>query len=178
MIFYLTDKYQFSTRLEVNGNPVQEVSSEKLLGVKIENTLSWQSNTEYLVKRAYMRMSMLHKLYSFSVPVSDLIVGQQLEIERVQKVALRIILKDKYESYEQALQQCDLLTLKERRIQLCLSFAKKCVKRERNKDMFPKKEHSRSLRRPEKFVVAHAKNERLKKSAIPYMQRLLNSNSS
>ena len=89
---------------------------------------------------------MLHKLYSFAVPVADLVeiyilyirsilensavvwhsaltIGQELELERVQKVALRIILKDKYVTYGTALKLCSLQTLKDRRRQLCLTFA-------------------------------------------------------
>ena len=42
--------------------------------------------------------------------------------------------------------------------------------------MFPTKEkiHEMELRDEEKFVVNHANTERMKKSAIPFMQRLLN----
>ena len=49
------------------------VSQTKLLGVMINNTLTWNANTQYLVKRANSRLRLLHKLVSFSVPVSDLI---------------------------------------------------------------------------------------------------------
>ena len=44
--------------------------------------------------------------------------------------------------------------------------------------MFPLrvKDHQMEIREEEKFVVCHANTERLKKSAIPYMQRLLNKN--
>ena len=49
-------------------------------------------------------------------------------IERVQKVALRICLKDDYHSYEEALTKTKLKTLEERRKMLCLRFAKSCAK--------------------------------------------------
>ena len=143
---------------------------------------------------------MLHKLYSFAVPVSDLVeiyilyirsilessavvwhgsltTGQSLELERIQKVALIFILKDKYEYYENALKVCGLSTLKERRTQLCLTFARKCVNSDKNKDLFPRKISTYNTRHPEKFVVTPARTDRLKNSAISYMQRLLNSNS-
>ena len=44
--------------------------------------------------------------------------------------------------------------------------------------MFPLriKDHPMEIREEEKFVVHRANTERLKKSAIPYMQRLLNKN--
>ena len=93
------------------------------------------------------------------------------------KVALRIILKAKYENYENALLTCSLLSLKERRNALSLSFAKKCVKNERTSDMFPLNPVTYNTRNSEKYVVTKAKGSRLAKSAIPHMQRLLNINS-
>ena len=42
--------------------------------------------------------------------------------------------------------------------------------------MFPErvKSHNMEIRQEEKYYVQHAKTDRLKNSAIPYMQRLLN----
>ena len=42
--------------------------------------------------------------------------------------------------------------------------------------MFPirEKEHEMKTREDEKFIAEHAHTERLKKSSIPYMQRMLN----
>ena len=80
----------------------------------VDDSLSWQSNTNYIVKQAYKRMTILQNLFKFSVPLEDLVMiyilyirsvvensavvwhssltqGQVLEIERVQKVALWII---------------------------------------------------------------------------------------
>ena len=45
MVINFTNKHQFSTRLEIGGNQVEEVSQARLLGVQIENNLSWQANT-------------------------------------------------------------------------------------------------------------------------------------
>ena len=197
MIVNFTDKYQFNTRLGLEGNAIDEVSHARLLGVYIQNNLSWQMNTNELVKKAYKRMVMLQKLYSFSVPISDLVeiyvlyirsmlessavvwhssltTGQELEIERVQKVALRIILKQDYESYEQALKVTNLPTLKERRVQLCLGFARKCLKNDKNRDLFPLRNSTYNTRQPEKFIVTKGRTDRFRDSAIPYMQKLLN----
>ena len=144
-------------------------------------------------------MRILHKLYDFSVPVEELVEiyilyirsvlessavvwhssltqGQELEIERVQKVALRIILKDDYVDYSTALTDCSLKTLAERRNDLSLAFAKNCVKNPRTKDMFPLRNQPYETRNPEKYVVTQAHTDRLANSAIPFMQRLLNSN--
>ena len=46
------------------------VSQTKLLGMIVNNTLTWDANTQNLVQRANPRL--LHKLVTFSVPVEDL----------------------------------------------------------------------------------------------------------
>ena len=49
-------------------------------------------------------------------------------LERVQKSALRIILRDKYMDYKRALQQLNIESLFDRREALCLKFARKGLK--------------------------------------------------
>ena len=92
-------------------------------------------------------------------------------------MALRIILKDRYESYENALSTCSILCLKDRRKALSLSFAKKCIKNEQTSKIFPLNRAYYNTRNTERYVVTKAKTSRLSKSAIPYMQKLLNENS-
>ena len=72
--------------------------------------------------------------------------------------------------------EANLDSLKTRREHLCYKFAIKCTKSEKSKEMFPVriKDHQMEIRNEEKFLVQHANTERLKNSAIPYMQRLLN----
>ena len=69
-------------------------------------------------------------------------------------------------------------SLEDRREILCLKFAKKCLKNPKTKNIFPENEriHHMQTRNPEKYVVQHANTERLKKSAVIYMQNLLNKN--
>ena len=100
------------------------------------------------------------------------------DLERVQKSAVKIILGSKYDDYEIALAKLGMEKLSERREQLCLNFAKKCVKNPKTKHMFPQnsKEHQMKTRMSEKFKVFHANTERYKQSSIIYMQNLLNQN--
>ena len=69
-------------------------------------------------------------------------------------------------------------TLDERREQLCMNFALKCLKNPRFKDMFPLNERCNDMhtRNPEKYKVQFALTDRLQNSPITYMQRLLNEN--
>ena len=100
------------------------------------------------------------------------------DLERVQKSAVKIILGDRYSGYKKSLVKLDMLSLSERREQLCLNFAKKCLKNYKTKSMFPENEktHSMKTRNEEKYFVQHANTERLKKFSIIYMQNLLNKN--
>ena len=142
-------------------------------------------------------MTILRNLYPFDIPLSDLISiyslyirsvaeyssvvwsssiteGECLELERIQKVALRSILKEDYVTYSHALSVTNLQTLKERRKILLTRFAVKCAKNPKTSEMFPRKANLKNLRNPETFQVTKAKTDRLAFSAIPTMQRLLN----
>ena len=90
--------------------------------------------------------------------------------------APKLIFKEKYKTYETALNALDLETLEVRREQLCMNFALKCVKNERMKQMFPinVKKHIMNNREREKYKVQFATTARLQKSPIIYMQNLLN----
>ena len=50
---------------------------------------------------------------------------------------MKIILGDKYIGYENSLSKLDMLSLNERREQLCLQFVQKCYKNPKTKTMFP-----------------------------------------
>ena len=199
MIINFSTKYQFNTRLSIGGNKVDQISETKLLGLKIRDDLAWKSNTEMLTKKAYMRMIILKKLVQFNIPIEELIQiyilyvrsvveqyapvwhssitkGEKNDLERTQKVALRIIFGTAYTTYSDVLEWAGLDTLAARRTKLCLNFAKKCVKNERTRPMFPVNEKDAITRNHEHFKVTYARTDRLAKSAIPFMQRLLNAN--
>ena len=205
MVFNYTYNYQFSTRLYIEEVLIEIISETKLLGVIIRSDLSWHSNTKMLIKKAYSRMTILRKLYSFKIPVKDLVTiyityirclleqscvlwhsslteENRNTLERVQKVSLRIIMGDEYSCYEDALKLANLETLEERRTFLCLEFAKSCIKSPSTCSMFPQNDSQRQEQKrnchskyKEKYKVQYARTDRLYKSAIPYMQRLLNS---
>ena len=65
-------------------------------------------------------------------------------------------------------------SLDHRREKMNLSFAKKCLKVDQMKSLFPQK-NTRKTRHKYKFMVNKSKSERYKKSSVPTMQNLLNS---
>ena len=57
MVVNFTDNYQFNTRLSLDDKLMEQVSETRLLGVTISDNLTWHSNTDLIVKQAYMRMT-------------------------------------------------------------------------------------------------------------------------
>ena len=117
-------------------------------------------DTSHIVRKSNARMELLRRVASFGTSLDDLrniyilFVRSQLEqsavvwhsslteqnrndLERVQKSALKVILGEKYQSYNKALIELNLETLEERRNTLCLKFAQKCLTNEKNQQMFP-----------------------------------------
>ena len=97
-------------------------------------------------------------------------------LERTQKTFAKLLLKNNYKSYEQSLQTLDLPALDARQNQLTLQFAKKCIQNGKMAHLFPLKgkKHDYLLRNNQKYKIQFANTERLQKSQILFMQRLLN----
>ena len=70
-IFNFTD-LKFATRLYIGNTKLETVTQTKLLGTVIRSDLKWKSNTEMITKKGYMRMMILHKLFEFNVPITDI----------------------------------------------------------------------------------------------------------
>ena len=133
----------------------------------------WQSVTLYIhIYILYIRSILEHSCQVWHYSITEEEIS---DLERVQKIATIIILKESYVSYAQALAVLNLETLTDRRDTLCLNFAKKCLKHEKTKDMFPLKEkNDYDLREKVIYEVQHANTSRLLYSSIPQLQRALN----
>ena len=200
MVFNFTKKHQFTTRLQLKNKNIEIVNETKLLGTIISNDLKWHKNTQFLVKKAWGRMQLLRSISSFKASIKDkldiykkfirshaeqsctvwtsgLTKGNEKDIERIQKSAVRLILGKKYTTYSEALEKLNIKTLKERRKILCVKFAQKCLKEKKTKGMFRRntKEHHMRTRYPKKYEETKARTMRMKNFTIPYMQKLLNS---
>ena len=199
MIFNFTRKFQFTTDISVNNRDIEIVKETKLLGTYITNDLKWNKNTSEIVKRANQRMQLLNRAAKFTSNINDLkrvyltyilnlldqsavvwhsslTIKNRNDIERVQKVAVRIILGKNFRNYNDGLKILHLQNLNDRRENFCLKFAQKCLKNDKVKNMFPLKLNQMKKRKSEKFKVKFSKTKRYRKSAIPYMVKLLNIN--
>ena len=199
IIFNFSKDKRFSTDVKLGDESVETVSETKLLGTIITDDLKWNKNTNNIVKETNKRMQLLHKASKFTNNIRDLKQIYMLQIrskldqsavvwhsslsqrnrndlERVQKSAVRCILGINYKGYEDALEKLRLVTLDERREQMCLKFAKQCLKLDKLKLLFPKHQSSHVMQKrfPEYYKIVRAQTERFKKSAIPSMLRMLN----
>ena len=119
MIFNFTKNHKFSTQLTVNNEPIEIVRETKLLGTHITEDLKWDKNSEEIAKSAWKRMQLLCKSANFTSNIMDLrsiyftFIRSILEksavvwhssltkknrqtLERVQKAAVKVILRDRY----------------------------------------------------------------------------------
>ena len=97
------------------------------------------------------------------------------DIERIQKISFKIILGPVYENYNQACKYLATQSLEDRRLKLCLKFARKNLKSENC--LFKKVNKNVNTRQSTKLVSDYkCRTSKYRKSSIPYLARLLNSN--
>ena len=199
MIVNFTDNHQFTTRLQLKGENIEIVDKMKILGTIITDKLTWDDNCNYLIKKVNARMHLLRGVLSFGATNEEMVhlwitfcrsVLEQScvvwhgsltqenvdDLERTQKTFCKLVLKQKYKDYENSLLYLNLDSLKERRIILCLKFAKAGIKYDKMKDLLPEqdKHDNKKTRNHEKYKVNFAHTGRLKKSSIITLQNMLN----
>ena len=178
----------------VNERPLERVSSHKVLGVTISDTLRWNEHVREIVSKASKRLYILRVLKRSGIPPEDLInifyalVRSVLEyacvtwstslpiylkdkIERVQKRALRILFPAL--SYRDAVVAANSTRLNVRRDELCKKvWDGICVPGSRLHHLIPPKRadcHAYELRNKNHVPLFKCRTERFKKSFFPTM---------
>ena len=104
----------------------------------------------------------------------SLLTDEQDELlDSCQAHALRCIY-GKGISYQKMREMAQVTTLRQRRIELCDSFSRKCLGNPRFAGWFPLRASVRASRNPEKFLEEPARCDRLKNSPVFFMRRRLN----
>ena len=198
MLFNKSRKWDFPPKVIFSdGKQLQVVSQIKLVGVILSDDLSWHKNTQYICQKARLRLWILRRMVSldldhgqlydvfckevrsileFGVPVwhPGLTQNDSICIERIQKVAFKIILQENFTDYASACLYFNTTTLKERREKHCLKFATKNLKSENSFfDQVQKKVNTRSA--TDRVINFKCRTNRFEKSSLPYMAKLLNS---
>ena len=137
MIFNFTHNYQFTTRLSNNNMNIDVVPEMKILGTIIKNDLSWNKNTQNIVQKVNKRMLLIKKILSFGASTQEMVhlwtvycrsileqsavvwssslTEQNIkDLERTQKCFVKLLLKKKYTTYEEALLKLNLQSLEEK----------------------------------------------------------------
>ena len=122
----------------------------------------------------------IRSILELAVPAwhSGLTIKQSADIERVQRVAVNIILSDCNTgycnlSYDMALVTLGLDRLETRRESLCHTFAKKTLK-SRHSDMFEKAPSNHDTRNKVVYREQRSRTQRCYRSPLNYLTRLLN----
>ena len=141
--------------LSLGGEKLNTVDHMKLLGVIIQNNLSWESQVNNMISRASRRLFMLYVLRKHAAPIEDMLTifqiyirpileyacavwhssltqNQSYQMEKIQKRTCRIILGKDYENYESALQTLNIHSLAHRRDNLVLKFGQQLLKSDRS----------------------------------------------
>ena len=177
---------------------VTSYKETKLLGIMLSSDLRWEANTSYICRKAYKKMWILRRLrklnpdieflldvytkevrshLEFAVPAwhGGLSKKHSDEIERVQKVAVSVIL-GKEVSYSAGLKLLNIEELSVRRERLCLNFAKKTLKSQHSSMFTRKMKEGPNIRFKQEFSENKCNTQRYYNSPINYLTRLLNNN--
>ena len=160
MLFNKSKNYDFSPEFVFsNGHNLEVIEQTRLLGVELTTDLRWSENTKSIFRKAVSKMWLLRRMKIMHLEPkiildyylkeiralaeqavviwnSGLTKGQINELEKIQKVALKIILANKYHSYKEACKLLYLKFLSERRLDLCSNFAIKLYKSDRCEQFF------------------------------------------
>ena len=198
-IVNFTENHQFQPLLQIPdcSEPLDVVLETKLLGYWLTKDMKTNRHVEYMLEICYKRLWAIIKLKKAGISNEDILhfffmkIRSVLEsncpvfhsmlteensddIERLQKIVLRVILTDKYSSYEQACSLLNVQTLKKRRKELCLKFSLKILKNDKFKDFFQLNQNINNVRSQEKFTVPFAHTSRYQNSPKVYLTNLLN----
>ena len=205
-IVYTRMHENFATRFTLENTLLERQSAMKLLGIWISQEPGcWEGNTREIIKcninmltkLKYAGVSMEKLLHIYSLFVrsrtefcsvawhENLTIAQQIAIERLQIVSLKVILgnkspktEDGHFDYQEALRFFKLKSLFQRRELRMIDFGKKCIKHPSLKRLFPLNDailnDPHNVRSREMYHVNHARTSVYQKSAIPSIQRRLN----
>ena len=148
MQFNSSTKFDFNSKLSlVNGTNLSLVENYQLLGVIIQSNMKWDLNTNYICGKAYDRIWMIRRLKALGATCSELVdvynkqvrcvlemaapvwtpaltKCQVTQIERVQMTVCSVILGFSYCGYSSAGKTHNLMSLSDRRVELCTTFSK------------------------------------------------------
>ena len=184
----------------IENVPLNFAKFAKILGIWLQDDLKWEKQISEMLKKTNSRLYMLRNLKRFGFDPSELSIvykgyvrplleygdvvwgssltcDQSSTLEKVQKRACKIILGKKYNSYSDAIKECGIETLSDRRQNHSTKFAQSLPDCNRTSSLIPptrRSVHGRELRNSDSISRLPCRTERFRKSPIPYFIDLLN----
>ena len=200
MIINFTSLHQFQSLLQIPNTPatIELCFETKILGYWLTSDLKPHKHVSYILKIAYSRLWAVSRLKSsgvskediyhfytmkirsvleFASPVFFSMLSSQniADIERIQKIVLKVILGPDYDNYDNACKIMSTTSLATRRKQLALRFALSCLDSHQHKHLFKQRTSTYyKLRNIKSFELPQCFTHRYASSPIPAMTKLLN----
>ena len=188
--------------LLIMGSALEVVDYVKILGIWISSNLKWDKHIDHIYRKANSKIYMLKLLKKFNLSLPDLLTvykgyirplteyatqawnagltkAQNDKLESIQKRTLKIILGKDYGDYHSSLSKCNIVSLKNRRKDLCLKFTTSLQNSDLFGDWLPQQRHTTvqyQLRHANKLTQIKCNTNRFKNSPIPYFVNILNGN--
>ena len=184
-------KPQTAPPVTIGDRTIERVTVTKLVGVHIQSDLKWDIHVSYMVSKASKKLHFLSTLKKSRMNSKDLvnfytsIVRSQLEyaapvfatslpnclvekLESIQKRAMFIIFPGL--DYIEALKKANIVTLEERRMNICKTFFQsiQCQDSVLNYLLPKQRQSNYCLRKKTKYDKTKCKTNRFKNSFIPY----------
>jgi hypothetical protein len=201
MQFSRSKKYDFPLEYKIgNSDILEEKKTTKILGIQIQSDIRWGNQIDQMIKRASKTTWVIRRMRELGVdrktlvmfwksegrvhlemaaPVwsSGLTLMQRKSLERCQRVAMAAIVGHWAPSLTDQLAELWLTRLDARREKICARFALSTATRSRHRDIFVAAQANflRPGKLSRKFVEPRARTAAYRKSAVPYLTRLLNS---
>ena len=202
MIFNKSRKYDFPPEFAFkNGEILECLEETRLLGIHLSSDLKWQANSRAIYIKAMSKMWLLRRLkmvkldheiildfymkeirplaeQGVAIWNSGLTKGQVRDLEKVQKIALKIILDENYVSYDVACTLMNISPLIYRRSDLCTNFAIKLYKSPRSNEFFTPAKKLIDTRSEQRLLVKEniTRTRRCFNAPHNYLSRLVNLN--
>ena len=161
LICNFSDSNQFQTLLTIPGasNNIELCFQTKILGYWLTSDVKPDKHVAHVLRIAYSRLWAISRLKSAKVSDDDILLfytmkirsvleyaapvfssmltlQQSSDIERIQKIVLKIILGQRYNEYDKACHLLSISTFESRRKQLSLRFALACLKSPQHRHLF------------------------------------------
>ena len=200
MKFSRSKRYDFPPEYTIGGSNILEEKTEmRILGIVVQSNLGWNSQVNQMVSKASKTIWVIRRMKALGVdnntlikfwtaegrvhlemgcPVwhSSLTLSQSRALDRCQRVAMAAIVGHWAPSHSQQLDELGLSRLFTRRVQICRRFAKSTAVKSRHRDIFPVAHTNpgRHGKHTRHYLEPRARTAAYRKSAVPYLTRLLN----